>query len=152
MDECLPPSIAEVLCSVGYPISSNRAENVDGMDDAQLIPWLAQHRYIWVTKDDAAKTAHRNAIQQARVSVVCVRGAERQSGTTAKNNISIKDLHRMLTDKLDEILEEVDRVRGPRYFLLFMRGRAPVLKKFSTLDEVTGQLAGPGRRRASQNR
>ena len=142
LHESLPHHIAHVLQSVGYPITSNEAQGVSGWDDAMLIPWMAERSYIWVTKDDAARSVHRSAIQQARISVVWVRGMERRGGTTARNNVSAKDLHLMLTNKLDDIGETVSSARGPRYFLLFMSGKRPQIKPFTTIDDVSRQLSG----------
>jgi hypothetical protein len=67
------------------------------------------------------------AITQAGISVVWIRGFDRQ-----KSHISAKQLHKMLAVKLDEIAAEVASAAGPRYFLLYMKaGDKPVLTRIA---------------------
>ncbi len=89
---------------------------------------MAQEGYVWITKDYAARVKHRDTIRQSRISVVWVRGAEPMTG----NNISIEQLRRMLTVKLDDISIAVSNSQGPGYFLLYMRGNTPMLLIYST--------------------
>ena len=147
LDESLPPLIASVLQQVGYPITSSQEQQMEGVPDEVLIPWMGNNELAWITKDDAARTEHGALIQSARISVVWVRGLERRNRTTVRNNISVKDLHRMLTMKLDEISEDIFESRGPRYFRLFLGGRGPTLERFRSLDQV-----GTRRRDSGSNR
>ena len=56
----------------------------------------------------------------------------------------------MLTNKLDEIGEQVAGARGPRYFLLYMRGKRPTVKPFPTLEAVSRQLTSSRRSRTRE--
>ena len=80
LDESLPPRVAEALRLVGYQLTSCQAEGTLGWQDEELIPWLASQKYVWVTKDDTARSQHLQVIQRARISVVWVRGLERPGG------------------------------------------------------------------------
>ena len=146
LDESLPPTVAEALALVEYEIVSSRSEGLLGLEDEQLIPLLGERGCVWITKDDAAKSEHRSLIQRAGISVVWVRGVERTRGTTAKNTITVKDVHRMLTLHLDKIAREVAAARGPRYFLLHMAGDRPMLKTVTSIEAVQGLLGGRRRR------
>ena len=145
LDESLPPMIASVLQQVGYPITSCQEQGMEGVSDEELIPWMGENDLVWITKDDAARIQHATIIQRARISVVWVRGLERRNRTTARNNISVKELHRMLTVRLDDIAGDIEGSRGPSYFRLFLGGKGPSLQRFRTLDQV-------GTRRREYNR
>lgn len=136
LDESLPPIIADVLKQVGYPITGCREQELLGARDEDLIAWMGARNMVWVTKDDAAKARHGAAIRQARISVTWVRGLERRNRTTGRNNISVKELRRMLTDKLDDIEEIVSSSRSPRYFMLYLRNNGPTLRRYNALEEV----------------
>ena len=134
LDESLPPQVADVLNQVGYSITSCRAEGLAGRKDEELIPWMAERDYVRVTKDDAAGSAHQDAIRRSQISVVWVRGLERRNRTATRNTISVKELHRMLTDELDAIRDIVAQARGPRYFMVYLRNYRPVLKHYTNLE------------------
>ena len=70
-----------------------------GEKDPDLIVWLAQNQFVWVTKDDDARKRHIGQIGQAGVSVVWVRGLAGR-----KNAVSIQQVHLMLTVKLEELI------------------------------------------------
>ena len=65
--------------------------------------------------------------------------------TGLKSKISVKQLHRMLADKLDEISEAVTRARKPTYFLLYLNGNKTTLKQTNNI-KVVGEL-GEGKKR-----
>jgi hypothetical protein len=137
LDECLPYGVAEALKTVGYPITSWREEfrAQQGALDPWLIPYLGGKQYTWVTKDDKAKKEHEPEIRAAGISVVWIRGLDRPSGKPKKNKITVKDLHRMLTDKLDFIEEQITGARGPLYCLLYMKsGGQPAVNRL-TLEQ-----------------
>lgn len=123
LDECLPYKIAYALKSFGHPITSWHEEfqGQQGLKEPYLIPYLGAKSYTWITKDDEAKKEHKNEIRTAGISVVCVRGLEREKGKPKKNYISVKDLHRMLTDKLDYIAGKILNSKTTLYFLLYMK-------------------------------
>ena len=117
------------------------------MADEELIPKLGEVSYVWITKDDAAKSVHKEAIKLAQISVVWVRGLQRADGTKQKNSISAKSLHRMLTVKLDEISEQVSMARGPRFFLLYLNGSRPQIRGENAIEDIGKLLSGRGKRR-----
>ena len=82
-----------------------------------LIPYLAEEGLTWITKDDGARSRHRKELLASRISVVWIRGLDRQ-----KNKVNPKQIHLMLTVRLDEIAAQVRSSRGPLYFLLYMNG------------------------------
>jgi hypothetical protein len=142
LDECFPYNIAYALKSFGHPITSWHEEfqGQQGLKDPYLIPYLGGKSYIWITKDDEAKKEHENEIRTAGISVVWVRGLEREKGKPKKNYITVKDLHRMLTDKLDYIAEKILNSKTALYFLLYMKsGGIPTAHKI-TLEKFFGKL------------
>lgn len=138
LDECLPYRIALYLKAVGHLITSwyEEFQGQQGLKDPHLIQYLGAKGYVWITKDDEAKREHESEIRIAGISVVWVRGLERQKGKPPrKNNITVKDLHRMLTDKLDLIAEEIANSTTALYFLLYMKsGGVPALHRI-TLEQ-----------------
>lgn len=138
LDECLPYKIALYLKDVGYPITCwyEEFQQQQGFKDPYLIPYLGAKGYTWITKDDEAKKEHENEIRTAGISVVWVRGLERRKGTPpSKNSITVQDLHRMLTDKLNPIAEVITNSKTALYFLLYMKsGNVPALHKI-TLEQ-----------------
>ena len=137
LDESLPYQIAYMLKQVNYPITSWHEEfhQQQGLKDPYLIPYLGAKNYTWITKDDAAKKEHEPEIRIAQISVVWVTGLERPIKKPKRNFITVKDLHRMLTDKLDDIEEIIANSNKPQYFTLGMRvDGIPRLKKI-TLEE-----------------
>lgn len=135
LDECLPYQVADALRRVGYSITSWHDDSQSrGEKDPQLIPRLGSLGYTWITKDSEARTEHGSELRAAQISVVWIGGLERKR----LQNVSVKDLHRMLTDKLDQIGREIADANGPRYFFLYMKsGNVPVLKRTS-LEEALG--------------
>lgn len=112
-----------MLKSVSYPITSwyEEFQQQQGLKEPYLIPYLGAKGYIWITKDDEAKKEHEGEIRTAGISVVWVRGLEREKGKPKKNFVRIKDLHRMLTDKLDIIGRTITDSNKPQYFMLAMK-------------------------------
>lgn len=123
LDECLPHQIADILNSIGHPITSWFVEfnGQQGIKDTTLIQYLGAKGYAWITKDDEAKVEHKNDIRSAGISVVWIRGLEREKGKPKKNKISTKEIHRMLTDKLHALEREIANSRTALYFLLYMK-------------------------------
>jgi hypothetical protein len=119
LDECLPHGIGDFLHSM-YPITSWFLEfnGQQGYKDTPLIQYMGAKGYTWITKDDAAKSEHENEIRTAGISVVWIRGLEREKGKPKKNKVSTKDVHRMLTDKLDELYLTISTSKVALYFLL----------------------------------
>jgi len=141
-DEGLPPEIGRVLAHVGYPVVI--AEK--GVKDENLIPWMGEKHYAWITKDDRSKTEHEKRILDAGISIVFVRGLSHSRGKRASlrgNTISLKDVLFMLVVKLDAIVKELTDTRHPRYFILYMAAaNKPNLEKYTTLREVQARLGG----------
>jgi len=123
LDECLPHQIASMLKQVGYPITSwyDEFKQQQGFKDPFIIPHLGAYGYTWITKDDTAKKEHKPEILAAQISVIWVTGLERPTNKPKHNFITVKDLHRMLTDKLDNIKELIASSNKPLYFSLGMR-------------------------------
>ena len=123
LDECLPHQIAAMLNQVGHPITSWSEEfaGQQGLKDPYLIPYLGGKGYTWITKDDRAKREHEPEIRAAQISVVWVSGLERPTNTPKQNKVTVKDLHRMLTDKLDVLEQAITGSNKPQYFTLGMR-------------------------------
>ena len=134
LDECLPWKVAGYLNQVGHRITSWHEEFLgqQGIKDTPLIRHLGDRGLTWITKDDEAKKEHEDDIRRAGISVVWVRGLARtKRSVPAKNVINLKDLHRMLTDKLDEISDRVVSSKGPLYHRLWISSGKPVLQKIS---------------------
>lgn len=70
LDENLPPKVAQALALVGYPITHPEVHGKRGEKDPELIAWLAQNQFVWITKDDDARKRHIDKITQAGASVV----------------------------------------------------------------------------------
>ena len=121
LDECLPHQVSNALSLVGYPITSALAAGQRGVKDAKLIPYLAENGYTWITKDDEAKRRHLDDIIKSQISTVWVRGIDRRR----KDNITPRQLHLMLTNKLPDIEESLRTARAPRHFCIWLRGKVP---------------------------
>lgn len=137
LDECLPYQIAIVLNQMGHPITSwyDEFKGQQGLKDPYLIPYLGGKAYTWITKDDRAKREHESEIRAAQISVIWVTGLERPTNKPKQNFITVKDLHRMLTDKLDVLEDTITNSNKPQYFTLGMRADGiPRLAK-TTLEE-----------------
>lgn len=137
LDECLPWRIAEALKTFGYPIISwyEEFQGQQGLKEPYLIPYLGAKEYTWITKDDEAKREHENEIRTAGISVIWVRGLEREKGKPKKNDISIRDVHRMLTDKLDIAESEIGNSNRSLYYMLWMDSAGkPVLRRITLED------------------
>lgn len=126
LDECLPPAVARALRLVGHNISDAFSAEVNGWDDEELIPWLSENNRVWITKDHDAKIAHMESIINNRISVVWIRGMDRKPSN--KNRVGTRELHRMITDRIERIGNEVMSARSPRYYLLSIRSGIPQLK------------------------
>lgn len=142
LDEGLPAIVGEVLSLVGYPISTPDVHMNRGMPDEELIPWLADNGYTWVTKDDEAKREHAVLIKKHGINVIWVRGIDRQ-----KNKINVRDLHFMLTTKLYLAIDSLGTAHGARYFYLYMDSRDHAVLKPIPAEDVhpRGVAAGRGR-------
>ena len=127
LDECLPPAVAGALRLVGYDISDPIAARVKGWGDEELIPWLSESNRVWITKDHDAKNAHMDSIIKNRISVVWVRGMDRKPSN--KNKVGIRELHRMITDRIESIGYEISTAKTPRYYSLSIRSGIPQLKR-----------------------
>ena len=143
-DESLPPNIGEVLKAAGFPIILA----AKGIKNEVLIPEMGRLRQTWITKDDRSKTEHEDDLSTAKISVVWVRGLtheKRKKGASLRRKASMKDILRMLVNKLDRITSEIAKAKGPRYFLLYTttsRNAQDRLDVFTTLREVRDRLAG----------
>ena len=120
LDECLPYVVAEALRMVGYEITDHKREQKSGLDDENLIRWLGQNHYIWITKHHVAKRHHAEDIRRYLLRVVWVRGLDRKA--CHDGVVSSRMLHRMLTDRLDDVASKIATAKGPRYFVLSMKG------------------------------
>jgi len=132
LDECLPYPIADALKSFGYPIISwyEEFKGQQGIKEPYLIQYLGAKEYTWITKDDEAKKEHESEIRTAGISVIWIRGLEREKGKPKKNNIRIKDVHRILTDKLDILETEISNSNRSLYYMLWIDTTGkPVRKK-----------------------
>lgn len=137
LDECLPYQVASVLAEMKYPIVSWQSEfnGKQGTKDKKLIPYLGEHKYVWITKDDEARKDHEPEIRAASISVVWVRGLERHKGAGApQNHITVKQLHRMLTDKLDHLANQIIGSRSPGYFNLYLESGGTAVCRPTTLE------------------
>ena len=123
LDECLPYHVAQNLKQVGYNITCwwDEFQQQQGLKDPYIIPHLGAKHYVWITKDDRAKKEHKVDIIASQISVIWLSGLERPSNAVKQNYITVKDLHRMLTDKLDDIEDMINESNKPQYFLLGMR-------------------------------
>jgi hypothetical protein len=123
LDEGLPEQVANALRMVGYPIDGPIAVNKRGVKDKLLIPWMAENRYAWITKDDEAKRTHLDDVIKSRISSIWVRGIDRR-----KNKINPIELHLMLSAKLHRVAIEISKAKGPRHYELHLKGEdTPVL-------------------------
>ena len=120
LDECLPYAVAEALRMVGYEITDHRREQMTGWADELLIPWLGENGYVWITKDHDAKKVHSDQIRRSLLNVVWIKGADR--GTRSNQRMNTKMLHRMLTNRLDDIASKIAEALGPRHFVLSVNG------------------------------
>jgi predicted nuclease of predicted toxin-antitoxin system len=137
LDECLPATVAEALALVGHPINSVRGLGKSGVGDEELIPWMGRERLIWITKDDAARRQHGGPLRAAQLSVVWVRGTER-----SKSGLTLIQLHLLLTNKLPEIVDRVEKSRIPLWFLLYLYLKAsgqPVLQSTPAFERLPGE-------------
>ncbi len=124
LDENLPPQVARALALVGYPISHPAEHGKRGEKDPELITWLAQNQFVWVTIDDDARKRHIGHIGRAGVSVVWVRGLDGR-----KNRVTIKQVHLMLTVKLEDLIEKLAASNRPLHYMVYLAGKRPVLKQ-----------------------
>ena len=136
LDECLPYRIAEILWEVGCPVTSVERENLGSTPDQELIRWMGKRAVTWITKDGVARSQHSRAIEKAGISVVWVRGMERDKGRTTKNTISKRDLLHMLVARIDVIASDISKTKGPRYFLLYLSGNRPKLTQSGSLQTL----------------
>ena len=112
---------------------------------------MGQRNLVWITKDDRSKTQHEDLLSDSKISVVWVRGLtneRRKRKGSIQRNASLKDILKMLVNKLDQITDAITRASGPRYFLLYTTSQTGQnrLEAFTTLREVRDRLAGISRR------
>ncbi len=143
-DESLPPAIGEALKAVGFPV----VLPPKGVKDEDLIPEMGRRGQVWITKDDRSKTHHERLLVSSKVSVVWVRGLtheKRNRRASLQRNASMKDILRMLANKLDQITNEITKANGPRYFLLYTttsKKNQDRYDVFTGLRQVRDRLAG----------
>ncbi len=141
-DESLSPRIGELLAAVDYPIVQFRK----GVKDEELIPAMGKCGHTWITKDNRSKTQHEALLREARISVVWVRGLtheRRKRKGSIQRTVRMKDVLKMLVNKLDELTEILEKSRSPRHFILYMTASGKVAyDRFTSLREVHGRLAG----------
>ncbi len=146
-DECLPLIIGKTLKAVGFPVVLASK----GTRDEDLIPEMGRRDQVWITKDDRAKIRHEGLLAAASISVVWIRGLtheRRNRKASIQRNASLKDILRMLVNKLDQISNEIANARGPRYFLLYTTTtvQKDTFESFPTLRQVHDRLAGTSKR------
>ena len=123
LDECLPKQVGDALRLVDFPITTADLEGKCGKGDSHLIPWLAADGCVWITKDDEAKRQHLDQIIKCALSIIWVRGIDRQA-----NKVSPQQLHLMLTNKLLAAKDKLVAAHGPLHFLLYLNGGRPCLE------------------------
>ena len=64
-----------------------------------------------------------------RISVVWIRGMDRKPSN--KNRVGIRELHRMITDRIEAIGNEISSAKSPRFFSLSIRSGIPQLKRLT---------------------
>ena len=147
-DESLPPRIGEVLKAVGFPVVL--ADK--GTLDEDLIPEMGRRNQTWITKDHRSKTQHEGLLSTDSISVVWVRGLtheRRKRRASIQRNASLKDILRMLVNKLDQIADDIANAHGPRYFLLYTttsKTKQDKFEVFPSLRKVQDRLAGVSKR------
>ena len=136
------PKIGEILAHVGFSIEVGQR----GLSDEVLISEMGGKGQTWITKDDRARVEHEAAIREAGISIVFLRGLShggRRRSSLRRNTISLKETLLLLVSKLDAIQAEISSSRGPRYFILYLKGpNRPDVSKHSTLREVGQRLSG----------
>jgi len=121
LDENLPKRAAQALGLVGYPVDTF-PEDKRGTKDPELLRWMAQKNYIWVTKDLGAQREHGVLMKKLGVSVIWLRGhVGRESALAAR------DVHLLLTTKLDSLLRQFESACGPLYFTILLTKAGPRL-------------------------
>lgn len=129
---------------VDHPIDTPDDFGLAGAKDEVLIPWMAERGYVWITKDEAARRQHGSLLSKNHLSVVWGRGLDRQ-----KSGITAKQLHLMLTVKLADIQEHIERGRGPLWFLLYLKSvSTPTLRPLSPFQPLPGATRARGVREA----
>ena len=113
--------MAAALREVDYPILDHKSEKRTGQIDPVLIPWMATTGVVWVTKDDEAKKAHIADIRKQQLSVVWIRGIERE-----KNKVTPHHVHLMLTVKLPYIAAAISTSHAPLHHELYLHGSGDV--------------------------
>ncbi|MCJ7655771.1 MAG: hypothetical protein MUO97_10845 [Dehalococcoidia bacterium] len=133
----MPYQVALILKQVGYPITCwyEEFQQQQGLKDPYIIPYLGGKFYTWITKDDVAKREHEREIRTAQISVIWLSGLERPANKPKQNYITVKDLHRMLTEKLDDIGLMVANSNKPQYFTLRMTVNSKPRLTKTTLEE-----------------
>lgn len=63
---------------VEHPVDTPDDFDLTGAKDEVLIPWMAERGYVWITKDETARRQHGSLLSIHRLSVVWVRGLDRQ--------------------------------------------------------------------------
>ncbi len=128
---------------IGYPITHPEQHQQRGTKDEALIPWLSERGYTWITKDDAAKKAHAEALLSSGISVVWVRGIDRR-----KNRITVHDVHLLLASKLEEAARQIDESRGPLHLEVYLNGARPTLRAIQSSEVARSRpLRRAGRHR-----
>lgn len=118
-----------------------------GIKDEQLIPDMGTNGHTWITKDDRAKTQHEALVGTANISVIWVRGLahQRKKKGPISRVVSMKDILRMLVNKLDQVSAVIEAAKGkPRYFLLYTSAARgdDKLEPYTSLREIHDRLSG----------
>lgn len=142
LDECLPYQVARALALVHYPISNPIDENKRSIKDSPLIAWMAKNDLTWITKDDEAKRDHLADLIKGRINTVWIRGIDR-----IKNKVTAQQVHLMLTTKLPTIIETIEEARGPRHFVIWLRGQCPVMEVTADIGRLLRKQVKHSRRR-----
>lgn len=137
----LPSSTHAEGSGISHNVLVGRIPTTAGTERPYIIPYLGAKSYTWITKDDAAKKEHEPDIRVANISVVWVTGLERPSNRPKRNYITVKDLHRMLTDKLDDIAQTIADSNRPQYFILSMRSDGKPRLGKTTLEQFFEEVA-----------
>ena len=133
LDECFGYQIAEALSMVDYPITWPYREGKIGAKDEALIPWLAEQKLVWITRDAAARRAHGPLIRKHGLSVLWIRGVQREKRGSVEQHVSTHDVHLLLTNELVNFAEHLRAARGrPRHGVIYLSGATPTLKRVDT--------------------
>jgi predicted nuclease of predicted toxin-antitoxin system len=121
LDECIPEQLGKALAQVDYPITIPEAVGKKGELDPDLLPWLAENGYVWVTKDSAAKRRHRDLIIKGDITVVWVRGLEHEgpTGSVYEHTINTQQTFILLATLIPDVAKLLPKTHGRTDHILF---------------------------------